>query len=70
MLAGRFPGTGDEPAIGDEVAHGGKAGDVMDFLEDDQGEDLTDAVYGLEKIEGMRIVLFGRLDDVEFDRLE
>ena len=39
----------------------------MDFVEDHEGEDLTDAVYGLEEIESMGIMVPGRLQYVEFE---
>jgi len=44
--------------------------DVVDFVEDDKGEDLTDAMDGLEEIKGMRIVMPGRLQYMEFEALE
>jgi hypothetical protein len=36
-------GAADEAGVGGEVLDGGEAGDVVDLVEDDEGEDLADA---------------------------
>ena len=40
-------GTLDEPAIGDEFLHAREAADIMDFVEQHEGQDLADP--GIER---------------------
>ncbi len=42
LFACRFSGAFDEAAIRDEVLDSGEAMDVVDFVEEDEGEDLSD----------------------------
>jgi len=60
-LAGRFPLAFDQAAIGDEVLHAFKAFDAVDFVEDDQRQDIANALDGLEPDDGIFIDRFGGL---------
>ena len=46
-----------EASVGGEILDGGKSTDVVDFVEDDQREDLADAGYGSETEEGVGVML-------------
>ena len=70
LLAGRLLGTCHKPGIGDEVTDRWEAGYVMNFIQDGQGEDLANAVYGPEKIERLGIMVPGVLQDEEFLSLD
>jgi hypothetical protein len=41
-LASRFMGAFHQPSVGKEVSHCGEAVDVVDFVEDDQGQGFSD----------------------------
>jgi hypothetical protein len=66
-LAGRRLGAGDQPRVGGEVLDAGEAADVVDLIEDGQGEDFADAGERLEPEEAVRVVLLHRADDVELE---
>ena len=66
-LAGGFPGALDEAGVGGEVLDRGEAVDVVDLVEDRQGEDLADAGQGLEMEEAAGVVLLDGLDDVQLE---
>jgi hypothetical protein len=55
--------TFDETAIGDEFLHAGEAADIMDFVEQHEGQDLADPWDRAQALEGLHIVLFGGLHD-------
>ena len=48
-LAGAGHGAFDQPAVGEEVLHGGEARDVADLAEDGQAQVFADAGHGLEQ---------------------
>ena len=66
-LPGGLFGALDEPGIRGEVLNAGEAIDVVDFVEDDEGEDGPDAVDGPQEIEGVGIVVSGISEDVAFE---
>ena len=49
----------NQAGIGGKILDPGKASDVMDFIEDHQGQDRTDTRYGLQQKERMDVVLPG-----------
>ena len=53
-------GAFDEPAIGEEIFHGGETGDVADLMEDRQAEVVADAGGGLQQGEVATGGLFGQ----------
>ena len=59
-----------QAAIGHESLHAREPVEVMDGVEQDQTENLADARDGLPAIQGLRIVLLGRLDDGQLDTAE
>jgi hypothetical protein len=63
----RLLGAFDQPAVGDEILHPRKAGDVVDFIEEDQGENLANPRHRLQAGKRLDIVGFGRARDIEFD---
>ena len=65
-LPSRFLGTFDYTAIGDNILDPREAVDVMDFIEEHQGEDLPDPRDRAQAVEGVGIVLLGARDDGEF----
>src|SRR4030095_14604395 len=46
----------DETTIGDKLLHTGETRDVMNLVENGQGQDLADAGDGAEQIEGVGIL--------------
>ena len=66
-LAGAGDGAFDQAAIGEEILDGGKAVDVADFMEDGQGQVLTDAGCGLEQGEVAVGGLPGELEQFFFE---
>ena len=61
-LAGTGDGAFDEAAIGEEILHGGKAGDVADLVEKGQPKIIADAGHGLEQGEVPAGGLFGEFE--------
>jgi hypothetical protein len=55
-LAGGFFSALDEPGIGDEVLNAWESPDVVDLIENDEGEDLADAMYCAKEMEGIGVV--------------
>ena len=49
-FASRFSGAFDQPGIGDKILDRSKALDVVDLVEDNQGQDFTDAVHGTKQL--------------------
>ena len=60
-------GAFDEPGIGDEVLDPGKPADIVDFIEDDQGEDRSYAMDGSQEKQGVRVMMFGVSEDMPFE---
>src|SRR4030042_487838 len=56
-----------QPCVGDEVADSWKAVDVMDFVEDHQGEDFPDAGNSAKQVNGYRIMFGNLCIDLSFD---
>ena len=56
-------GTCAESAIRHAILHAGKPVDSMDGLEQDHTQNRADARDGLQALEGLPIVLLGRLDE-------
>ena len=66
-FAGAGDGAFDEAAVGEEILHAGKAGDVADFVEDGQAEEFADAGDGLQEGEVAVGSLFGELQELFFE---
>jgi len=62
-----FLGTLHQTTIGDEILHPRKAGDVLDLIQNHQGENRTDARDRLEPGIRLAIVRFGTAGEIEFD---
>ena len=56
-----------QPCVGDEVADSWEAVDVVDFVEDHQGEDFSDAGDGAKQVNGYRIMFGNVRIDLSFD---
>src|SRR5688572_21047746 len=63
VLPSRLATALDETTVGDKLLHTGETRDVMDLVENSQGQDLTDAGDRAEQIEGVVILLFGLARD-------
>ena len=57
-----------QPCVGDEVADSWKAVDVVDFVEDHQGEDFPDPGNSAKQVNGYGIMLWNECVDLSFDR--
>jgi hypothetical protein len=57
----------DESSVGEEVADVREAGDVVDLVEEDQGEDFADAWDGEEPVIGVAVVDFGVLVETQLE---
>ena len=66
-LAGTGDGAFDQAAIGEEILHGGKAGDVADLVENGQPKIIADAGHGLEQGEVPAGGLFGEFEQFLFE---
>ena len=64
-LSCRLFGALDQPGIGDEVLDRREAVDVVDLIEDDQGQYLTDAGHRAKPVESMGIMLFSGSHDIQ-----
>ena len=60
-------GAFDQPAIGEKIFHGGKAGDVADLVENGQAEIIADARCGLQQGEVAAGGSFGELEKFFFE---
>ena len=67
LLAGGLLRALDQAGVGGEVLDGGEALDVVDLVEDCQGEDLADAREGAEPVEGGGVVLTRVAGDVQLE---
>ena len=66
-LAGRGPGAPDEPGVGRKLSDRGKPLNVVDLVEDGQGEHLPDARDGSQKMEELLVMSLGLSDYVELE---
>jgi hypothetical protein len=69
-FAVRFFGAFHQPTIGDEILHAGKAGDILNLIQNHQGQNLSDPGHGLEPRKGLHVVRFSTARKVEFPRAE
>ena len=60
-------GAFDQAAIGEEILHGGKAGDVADLVENGQPEVIADTGCGLQQGEVAAGSLFGESEEFLFE---
>ena len=58
FLACRFFGAFDESAVGGEILNAGESGDVMDFINDGQSQNLADSGDGTQAMKHIGIMLF------------
>jgi hypothetical protein len=65
-FAVRFLGTFHQPTRRDEILHPGKTANVVNLLENDQGQHLSDAWHGLEPRKGLHVLRLGPAREVEF----
>jgi hypothetical protein len=68
--ARRFLRTFDKSAIGHKILDLCEAGDVMNLVEPHQTQNLADAGDGLPPVEGLCLVLLGRLDKSQLHVVE
>jgi hypothetical protein len=62
----RFLGALDQTTIGGKLLDPREAVDVVDFVEQYETENLADAWYGLQQIQGVGVMLFGGFEDGQF----
>src|SRR4030095_6629733 len=67
VLPSRLATALDESTVGDKRVYPREAGDVMELVENGQGQDLADARDRAEQIEGVVILLFGLARDEELE---
>jgi hypothetical protein len=65
-LARGLLGALDEATVGHKVLYPGEAGEVLDLIEDDQGQDLANAGHRLQTGEALRVMALGGARDIEF----
>ena len=63
VFPGRLATALHQAAIGDKLLHTGETRDVVNLVENGQGQDLADAGDRAEQIEGVVILLFGLARD-------
>jgi hypothetical protein len=61
----RFLGALDQPTIRHEILHARKARDVLNLVEETQGQNRSDAWHRLQAGKGWAIVPFGRARNIE-----
>ncbi len=66
FLSAGFPGAFDQAAIGDKVLDPLKPGNVMDFIQNDQAQDFSDAGNAPKQMEASGVVPFGLANDMGF----
>src|SRR5262249_52855644 len=59
LLAGRLVAAADQPSVGEKRADLGEAANVMNLVQQDQGQNLADAGYGTQAVKGLWVVHFG-----------
>jgi hypothetical protein len=69
-FASGFLAAFDQARIGGEVLHTGKTVDVMNFIKENEAQDLSDTRNSLQPVEGVGIVLLGGVEEIEFEVLE
>src|ERR1043166_9443937 len=69
-FASRLPGAFDQPSMGDKVLDCGKAFDVVDLVEHDQGHNPADAVHGTKPLKSIDVMYLAIFSDVEFHLAE
>ena len=55
-----------QATVRSKVLHAGETFDLVDCVEQHEAEDLANARHGLQQVQGMSVMGFGRLDDREF----
>ena len=70
VFPGRLAGTFHQAAIGDKLLHTLEAGDVVNLVQNCQGEDLADSGDRAQQVEGVLILLFGLTGDEELELVE
>jgi hypothetical protein len=63
----RCLGARDQAAIGGEILPPREAVDLRAFVQQHEAQDRADAGHGLQQIQGMGVLVFGRFEDGEFD---
>jgi hypothetical protein len=69
-LPRRFLGAFNHAARGHKILDPREAGAIMDLVEQYQTQNLANAGDGLESVQGLSVVLLGRLHDGQFDIAE
>jgi hypothetical protein len=69
-FASGFLAPFDQAGLRGEVLHSGKTADVMDFIKESQAQDFSNTGHRLQPVEGVGIVLLGRVEDREFEVFE
>ncbi len=69
-FAVRFFDRPDQPGVRGKILYPGKAGDIVNFIQDDQGQDLPDTRDRAQQVQGVVIVLPGGFFDIPFELLE
>ena len=59
LLAGRLVAAADQSGVRQKLADLGEAADVMNLVQQDQGQHLADAGHGTQAVKGLRIVHLG-----------
>ena len=59
LLAGRFVIGPDQAGVGEKLADRLETADVVNFVEQDQGEDRADAANGAQPLVGLHVVDLG-----------
>src|SRR5207248_4059466 len=62
-----FVGTANQAGVGQKLADLGKTADVVDLVQQDEGQDLADAGHRTQTMEGLRIVYLGGACQVQLD---
>ena len=67
LFASRLSGAFDEAAVGDKILDPGEASDVVDFVEEDEAEDLAHPWDTPEQVPAVDIVSLGAFFDVALE---
>src|SRR6185369_4163767 len=62
----RFFGAFHQATVGDEILHAGKPRNVLNLIENDQRQNLSDPWHGLEPRKRLHIVRFGTAREIQF----
>jgi hypothetical protein len=63
VFAVRFLGALDQTTVGGKLLYPREAVDVVDFVEQHETENLADAWYGLQQIQGVGVMMFGGFNE-------